>query len=196
MTDISTTESLWLIPVAIAAMVAIYFLVKKLRSLDDDRPNQEERERKEAAHRKEQVRAGTHDQHGHRLCITCNDGHTRATQKAFKLVQAEGVPDLVRRQFGAPARYTIEQAEKGELVYCDDCAVVVRLEHEDKLLNYESGFRSYKRDAAIELQRWFKGGCNDVVARRIREHDRQVRADEPLEEQADVIDLPSSHSGI
>ena len=198
MPDISTTDLLWSVIIAGFGIPVIYLLWRKMRkesrAVTDQEASREEQERKETTQRQQQVRAGTHDQQGHRLCICCNDGHSRATQHAFKLVQKEDLWDLVRRGFGAPARYTVKQLEEGELVYCAPCGEVMELEHDDKLLSYEGGLRSYKRDAGVELQRWFKGGCNDVLARRIAEHDKKVREAEPPEEKAEIIDLPTSQS--
>lgn len=148
--------------------------------------------------RQQQVRKGTHDQYGHRLCITCGDKQTRATQPAFVVNQDEGPWDLVKRAFGAPARYTIKQLEKSDKVvnvYCDGCADLMRLEHEEFILRYETKARLFKRDASVELRRWLKFGCNDAVVRLIEEHDEKIKKYEPQPKKATVVPLKTEADG-
>lgn len=153
-----------------------------------------ELEEKQAEARSVAVRKGTHDQHGHRLCITCGDKQTRATQPAFAVKQSEDFKDLIKRWFGAPARYTIKQLKRGESVpnvYCDECSALMKLEHEEYILRYESKIRLFKRDAGVELRRWLKHGCNDAVVHLIEEHEEKVKKYEPQPKRAAVVALPT-----
>jgi hypothetical protein len=123
---------------------------------------------------------------------------TIATQPAFVVQQSEGTWDLVRRWFGAPARYTIVQLKKSDEhvnVYCDQCAELVKLAHEEYILRYEKKVREFKRDAAVELRRWLIHGCNDAVAVLIEKHDERVKSTEPQPRRAAIVPLKTETNG-
>jgi len=185
--------ALMLLAVAVAIPLILWVWRKASVAKKEAEVNERaEREKEEQGRLQQQVRAGTHDVQGYRLCITCSDKTTRATQPAFLVEQSEGVMDLVKRRFGAPSRYNIQQVEHGVNVYCDQCATLVNLEHQDFTLRFENKLREQRRDAALELRRWVKYGVNDVVARRIEEHDEQVRSQQPDEKRPNVIPLVRS----
>jgi hypothetical protein len=189
--------------ILVAAVLFVPMLIWWARRAESSRREREaaalaELEEKAAEVRQQQLRKGTHDQYGHRLCVTCNDKMTRATQPAFVVQQSEGVWDLVRRWFGAPARYIVKQLKKGDEntdVYCDQCADLVRLAHEDFILRYENRVREFKRDAAVELRRWLIHGCNDSVILLIEKHDELIKQTEPQPRRAAVVPLKTEANG-
>jgi hypothetical protein len=200
MENLSTLEmGLVLIAAAVFVPLAIWWM----RKMDRNRKAEEatafaKLEEQQAEARQQQVRKGTHDPHGYRLCITCGDKQTRATQPAFVVKQSEDLGDLIKRWFGAPARYTIKQLKKGEAVpnvYCDECADLMKLEHEEYILRYEGKIRAFKRDAGVELRRWLKHGCNDAVVHLIEEHEEKVKKYEPQPKRAAVVPLKTESNG-
>jgi len=119
--------------------------------------------------------SGTHDKYGHRLCITCSDGISRAEQRAFLIVQSDGVIDLFRRWFGAPARYKVKQSTKTVKVYCSECADLMRQEHESYILAFEQQMRDARRDATVQLRRWVKIGCNEAARYRLEQYEKDQK---------------------
>ena len=200
MEDLSTMQTLILV---VGLVVLVPLGVWYLRRAEGSRHERQdaalaELEKEAADVRQQQHRKGTHDQHGHRLCITCGDKQTRATNPAYEVRQSEDFWDLVKRSFGAPARYTIKQRKRSESVvnvYCDECSELMKLEHEEYVLRYEAKSRQFRRDAGVELRRWLKHGCNDAVARLIEQHDERVKATEPQPKRATVVPLNSDANG-
>jgi len=198
--NLSTFEMGLILVAAITVIPLVVWWTRKMDAVHKERQSaaMAELEEKAAEVRQQQMRKGTHDQYGHRLCVTCNDKMTRATQPAFVVKQSEGFWDLVRRRFGAPARYIVTQLKKGDDttdVYCDQCADLVRLAHEDYILRYEKKVREFKRDAAVELRRWLIHGCNDTVALLIEKHDERIKQTEPQPKRATVVPLKTDANG-
>jgi hypothetical protein len=174
-----------------ATIIIVRKAVTRRRGAQTDSGTAEALE-KEAA---QKVRAGTHDAQGHRLCITCSDKMTRATQPPFLVELDTGLWDLVRRAFGAPERYKLARAASAEPVYCDMCADIVEAKHRARLLKYEQRVRDAHASAALELRRWLRNGCNDAVAAEIEKHDAQQRELEPQQRRATVVQLPTDSAG-
>ena len=197
MEKLTTENLLWLgLAVAIGVPVLLGVWKRVLKSMKDSESTERaEREKEEQTRLQQLVRAGTHDSHGYRLCITCSDKTTRATQPPYVVEQREGLWDLIKRSFGAPSRYVIRQSKMGIPVYCDQCAPLVYLEHQDYVLRYEKKLREQRRDAALELRRWLKSGVNEVVSQRIEEHDEEIKKTMPEEKKAPVVQLRSDLSG-
>lgn len=191
------TGILLLLAVAIIPVVRHFWLKAEARRKEEQAAAMARLEEQQNEARQTAMRKGTHDQHGFRLCITCGDKMTRATQPAFIVKQSEDLKDLIKRWFGAPARYTIKQLKKGDSVpnvYCDECADLMRLEHEEFILRYEAKTRQFKRDAGVELRRWLKKGCNDAVVHLIEEHEEKVKKYEPQPKRATVVPLPKAET--
>lgn len=200
MDSVSSFQSGILLLVLCLIGLGVYTWYKKTEPVRQarERAAVAELEKEAAEVRQAQMRKGTHDQYGYRLCITCNDKVTRATQPAYVVKQSEGFWDLVKRWFGAPARYTIRQlkAKEGVVpVYCDQCSELVRLAHEDYILKYEAKVRQFKRDAAVELRRWLIHGCNDSVAVLIEKHEERVKTTEPQPKRATVVPISQAQNG-
>jgi len=197
MPNVSTLETLVGLAVLAVVLPLGLWLWRKAEVARKEHETAElaELEKERSAARAVSVRQGTHDGDGRRLCITCQDKVTRATQPPFLVRQSEGWWDLVRRTFGAPARYIISQAKDATKVYCELCATLVRMEHEEYVLRYEKKLREGRKDAALELRRWLRHGCNDVVAANIEKHDERVRAVEPQPKRATVTTLHANGDG-
>jgi hypothetical protein len=149
----------------------------------------DEREKELAAQRSAAVRQGTHDAAGHRLCITCQDKFTRATELPFLIVENHGVKDLVRRWFGAPSRYRVIQAEEGIPVYCSQCASVVRSKHERKVLEPEMKLRDLVFETSLDFRRWMRTGVNDAVIGSIEQHEERQQTLHPAPKRAPVVPM-------
>jgi len=171
--------------VVLVGLIAWYFVTNKAREKEQVERRQRELEEREAQQqamkeqpkeqRSEQVEDGTHDKYGHRLCITCYDGFSRAEQRAFLIVQSDGFKDLLHRWFGAPARYKVKQATKTVKVYCNECADLMKQEHESYILAFEQQMRDARRDATVQLRRWVKIGCNEAARYRLEQYEKDVK---------------------
>jgi len=167
--------------VVVVGLVAWYIVTNKSRQKEEAERRQRELEEQEAQkgtvkeNNDEQVAAGTHDKYGHRLCITCTDTFTRATQRPFLIVQSEGVKDLFRRGFGAPARYKVKQSTKTVKVYCQECADLMLQEHESYILAFEQQIRDARRNATVQLRRWVKIGCNEAARYRLEQYEKDIK---------------------
>lgn len=197
MPKLSTPENLIAYAVvAVLVCVALYFGNRWSRSRRESESREREAEReKEKAETTARVRQGTHDANGHRLCITCNDKYTRATQLPFVIVEDDGWWDLVRRAFGAPSRYKVKQLEKGARVYCDQCAIVVRAKHERKVLEPETKLRDLHFETALDFRRWVRHGVNDSVLALIEQHDERQQTLNPIPKRATVHPLRGEANG-
>jgi hypothetical protein len=197
MPELSTPQNLIVYAAAaVLACLVLYLGVRwsQSRREVDTREVEAERERakNEASAR---VRQGTHDAQGHRLCITCNDKFTRATQRPFVIEEDSGIWDLIRRSFGAPARYSVKQLDRGADVYCESCAVVVRAKHERKILEPEIKLRDLHFETALSFRRWVQHGVNDVVAAQIEQHDEREQTLATPTRRATVTQLRSEANG-
>lgn len=198
MDKLNTENLLWVGMMVAIAIPTLLWLWKRITKAmkESEVAEHAEREKEEQVRLQQMMRAGTHDSQGYRLCITCGDKVTRATQPPYLVTQSEGIWDLVRRAFGAPARYIIRQSKSGVNVYCDQCASLVCLEHQDYVLRYEKRLREQRRDAALELRRWLKYGVNEVVSHRIETHDEEIRQAMPDEpKKASIIPFNKEGSG-
>ena len=136
-----------------------------------------------------QSRKATHNQQGKRVCVICADRATVATVKPYNIKTATGFIDLVRRVFGAPGRYVIEQVKRAEPIYCERCGVVVLRAHENKLLRVAGKLSDHYQDDAIDLRRWVQGGVNDFVAEKIEKHESLIGPSEGRTKRAPVVPI-------
>jgi len=176
---------------ALAALVGWYILTFKSREsvraeAERQQRELEEREAQQQAAKEpkseqvgtctsEPTGSSTHDKYGHRLCITCRDGFSRATQRPFLIVQSEGIKDLIHRWFGAPARYKVKQSTKTVKVYCQECADLMLQEHESYILAFEQQIRDARRNATVQLRRWVKIGCNEAARYRLEQYEKDIK---------------------
>ena len=188
MNDLTTGElvGITLACLALSVLVGWYLVTFKSREKSRDeaeryqreleeRESQPVKEPKNEMQKSESSASDTHDKYGHRLCITCSDTFTRATQRPFLIVQSEGFKDLISRWFGAPARYKVKQSTKTVQVYCEECAALLYQEHESYILAFEQQMRDARRDATVQLRRWVKIGCNEAARYRLEQYEKDIK---------------------
>jgi hypothetical protein len=153
------------------------------------REREEAAEREAAKSRREAVKAGTHDDHGNPLCVTCNDGRTIATEFDYKTVQTEGFWRWVCMTFfGAMSRYRIVRDLYSAPRYCRDCRVIVERKDAECLSRIAEDEQTYQEQVAIRLRRYVRTGRDEAIRSELEAHDKEAKriANRPP---AKVVDL-------
>lgn len=106
--------------VMVAIAVAVFYAIKRLRKQDaKPAPAIAAAQREESTRLRKLVEGGSHvalaDGSVAPKCFGCDEP---ATQRPYTWKRGDGLWDLIRRSFGAPARVRIEQIAFGESVSC------------------------------------------------------------------------------
>ncbi len=104
----------------------------------------------------------------------CRHCPAEATRRPLKWVRDDGVLDLIRRAFGAPARRRVGQEAFGDMVYCETHEALAREEFRIELAKYESERAAQERDWEVRCARFQQTGIHSRLDENIAKHEREI----------------------
>lgn len=116
-------------------------------------------------------------ENGH-IVPKCRHCASEATRRPLKWVRNDGVLDLIRRAFGAPARVRVGQEPFEEPIYCESHEALAHEEFRIQLVKYESDRAAQERDWEVRRARFQQVGVHSRLESEITEHERDVVAAE------------------
>lgn len=110
-----------------------------------------------------------------RIVPKCRHCDLEATERVLKWVRNEGIVDLVRRFFGAPARVRAAHDADGDIIYCQSHAAMAKEEYRIELARSESEKASLERDWEVRRTRFQQTGVFARLDEHIKKHDLEVK---------------------
>lgn len=109
-----------------------------------------------------------------RIVPKCRHCPLEATRRPLKWVRDDGVLDLIRRAFGAPARRRVGQETFEEAIYCETHEALAREEFRIELAKYESERAAQERDWEVRCARFQQTGVHARLDENIAKHEREI----------------------
>lgn len=124
----------------------------------------EEAEKAQAVALRKAVRAGTHDEHGHPLCVLCGD---LATAYPYRFERDRSLVQWGRERIGAPPRQRLIADTDRDVRYCRCCVQLV--EAEARVWIGERAQEQLRQIVRIEteLQAFERGGLEEACRRKL-----------------------------
>lgn len=104
----------------------------------------------------------------------CRHCALEATHRPLKWVRDDGIFDLIRRAFGAPARVRVGQETFGEAIYCESHQALAFEEYRIELAKYESDRAAQERDWEVRRARFQQTGIHARLDENIAKHEREI----------------------